>query len=81
MFTRRTLALVFAILWPWSSSLHAQSEALMEAYRQGETLYHAGQYEQAIPLFRKALELGEQEFGPEHPTTAALLNSLALPYE
>ena len=80
MFTRRTLALVFAILWPWSSGLHAQSEALMEAYRQGQTLYGAGQYEEAIPFYRRALELGEQEFGPDHPTTANLLNHLALTY-
>ncbi len=38
MLTRRALSLVLAILWLWPASLHAQSEALMEAYRQGKAL-------------------------------------------
>ncbi len=61
MSIRRRFALVLAILWLWPASLHAQSEALMEAYRQGQTLYEAGRYEQAIPLWRKALELALAE--------------------
>ena len=77
MFIRRTLSLVLTILWLWPASLHAQSEALMEAYNQGQTLYEAGQYDQAVPLWREALELGEREFGPDHPTTATLLDNLA----
>ena len=77
MFVRRALALVLATLWLWPASLHAQSEALMEAYRQGKALKEAGRYEQAIPFYRKALELGEREFGPDHSTTATLLNNLA----
>ncbi len=67
MSIRRGFALVLATLWLWPASLHAQSEALMEAYRQGQTLYEAGRYEQAIPLHRKALDLGEREFGPDPP--------------
>ncbi len=31
MFVRRALALVLAVAWLWPASLHAQSEALMEA--------------------------------------------------
>ena len=73
------LPIVLIILWLWPSSLYAQSEALMDAYNQGQALYEAGRYEQAIPLFRKALELGEQEFGPNHSTTALLLDNLAHP--
>ncbi len=80
MFPRLALPLVLAILWLWPASLHAQSEALMEAYRQGKALKEAGRYEQAIPLWRKALELGEQEFGPNHPTTATFISNLALLY-
>jgi tetratricopeptide (TPR) repeat protein len=80
MSIHRRFALILAILWLWPGSLYAQSETLMEAFRQGQTLYEAGQYEQAIPLWRKALELGEQEFGPNHPTTAILINNLALLY-
>ena len=81
MFVRRALALVLATLWLWPASLHAQSEAFWEAYNQGQTLYEAGRYEQAIPHWRKALELGEREFGPGHPTTATLLNNFALLYK
>ena len=77
MFIRRPLSLILAILWLWPASLYAQSEALMEAYNQGQALYEAGRYEQAIPHWREALELGEREFGPDHTSTATLLNNLA----
>ncbi len=53
---RRTLSLVLAMLWLWPADLHAQSEALIEAFRQGGDLYEVGRYEQAVPLWRKALE-------------------------
>jgi len=56
MFIRRALALVMAILWLWPAGVFAQSEALMEAYRQGQALYEAGQYEQAVPFDLKAVE-------------------------
>ena len=78
---RRTLSLVLAMLWLWPADLRAQSEALMEAFRQGGDLYEVGRYEQAVPLWRKALELGEREFGPDPPTTATLLYNLALLYD
>ena len=77
MFGAPVVALILTVLWLWPTSRHAQSEALMEAYRQGQALYQAGRYEQAIPFYREALELGEQKFGPAHPTTAVLLNKLA----
>ncbi len=80
MFTPVRFSLVLAILWLWPIGLHAQSEALMEAYRQGRTLYDAGRYERAIPFYREALELGERELGPDHPTTATLLDNLGVLY-
>ena len=33
-----------------------------------------------VSFWRNALELGEREFGPDHPTTATLLNNLATLY-
>ena len=33
---------ILAIPWLWISSLHAQSEALMEAYGEAQNLYNAG---------------------------------------
>ena len=77
MFFRRMLPIILVMLWLWPASLYAQSDALMDAYNQGQALYEAGRYEEVIPLWRKALELGEREFGPDHPTTATLLNNLA----
>ena len=74
---RRALALVLAIPWLWPSSLHAQSEALMEFYIRGQSFYEAGRYEQAIPLYREALEFSVREFGPDHPTTATLHGNIA----
>ncbi len=80
MSIRRGFALVLATLWLWPAALHAQSEAFTEAYREGKALYEAGKYEQAIPVHRRALELGEREFGPDHLTTATLLHNLAEVY-
>ena len=60
MFIRRALVLVLAILWLWPASLHAQSEALTEADRQGQARYQAGRYAEAIPHFEKALALAER---------------------
>ena len=31
-----------------------------------------GQYEQAEPLFQRALAICEQQLGPQHPTTQAI---------
>ncbi len=74
---RRAVIFVSAILWLWPAVVFAQSDALSEAYRRGQALYEAGQYEQAIPFWRKVVDLGEREFGPDHPDTATLLNNLA----
>ncbi len=81
MFVGRIGVLLLAVLWLWPMGLHAQSGELMAAYRQGTSLREAGRYEQAIPYYRKALELGEHEFGLDHPITALLLDNLAALYE
>ena len=39
-----------------------------------------GQYEQAAPLFQRALAIEEMIAGPEHPATALTLNNLATLY-
>ncbi len=69
------LVLIGLCLWP--VGLRAQSAALMKAYKQGEALYQAGRYDEALPFWKKALKLGQREFGPEQPSTAMLLNNLA----
>jgi tetratricopeptide (TPR) repeat protein len=40
-----------------------------------------GDYEQAKPLYERALAIREKAFGKEHPSVAASLNSLALLYQ
>ena len=77
MFIRRALALVLAIMWLWPAGLYAQSGALLEANRRVTALYESGHYEEVIPFWRNALEFAEKEFGPNHPTTASLLDALA----
>ena len=77
MFIRRAHSLVLAILWLWPTGLHAQSDAFLEASRRITALYESGHYEEVIPFLRDALEYSEKEFGPNHPTTASLLDALA----
>ena len=40
-----------------------------------------GAYDQALPLYQRALQIREKALGPEHPDTATSLNNLALLYE
>ena len=44
MFIRRIRSIILVMLWLWPASLYAQSEALMDAYNQGQALYEAGRY-------------------------------------
>ncbi len=43
----------------------AQSAALMEAFKQYQALNAQGRYAEAERFARKALELGQLEFGPD----------------
>ena len=44
-------------------------------------LYHRAQYEQAEPLYQRALAIREKALGPDHPDTDTSLNNLALLYD
>ncbi len=72
-------ALLCLVVWPGTTQ--GQSSELMDAYNQFNELYAQGRYEEAFPYTEQALKLGEQEFGLDHPTTASLLNNLAVLYE
>ena len=67
--------LVALVLWP--AAAQGQSAELTSAYNRAQELSAQGRYQEAIPFAEDALRLGEQEFGPDHPTTALLLNNLA----
>ncbi len=77
--------ILLALVIPWSLvgaplPAVAQSPELMAAYRQYEALEALGKVAEAEPFARKALELGEAEFGTDHPRVATSLNSLAALY-
>jgi tetratricopeptide (TPR) repeat protein len=59
---------------------HSQSAELMDAYNRYSELYTQGRYQEALPFAKKAFELSEEEFGPDNPTIATLLNNLASLY-
>jgi tetratricopeptide (TPR) repeat protein len=40
-------------------------------------LYRAGKYDRAVVVAQKALQVAEQNVGPDHPDVATSLNSLA----
>ncbi len=58
-----------------------ESSELLEAYNSYNTLYQQGRYSEAEPYAKEALRLGTEELGPNDPTTAALLDNLALLYQ
>ena len=49
--------------------------------QQAVELYQAGQYQKALPLVQRALEINEKALGPEHPDLAVSLNNLAGLYQ
>jgi CHAT domain-containing protein len=75
------ITLLCSGLWLWPAGLYAQSDKLMQAFRQYQELNKQGRYKEAEPFAQRALELGKQELGPEHRSTAALLSNLALLYD
>ena len=52
-------------------------EVATELKALGDAFYAAGKYDQALPLFRRALAILEKVLGPEHVRTAIALNNLA----
>ncbi len=72
-------ALLSLVIWPGAT--HGQSSALLDAHNRTKELYAQGRYQEALPFAKKALGLGEHEFGPDHTTTATLLNDLAALYQ
>ena len=77
----RRLSIICFLVALWPGLALAQSAALMEAYNRYTALYQQGRYAEAEVFARRALELSEKEFGPDHPQTAVFLNDLALLYQ
>jgi len=79
---RIILCLAAAFLWATSDPDMAsgQSSELIDAYNSYNTLYQQGRYSEAEPYAKEALKLVTEEFGPNDPNTAALLDNLAFLY-
>jgi tetratricopeptide (TPR) repeat protein len=66
------------------SPASAEDAALAEATtlnQQAQSLYQAGNYAEAEPLFQRALALREKLLGPDDPNVATSLNNLAALYQ
>ena len=76
--TRRWLAAMIAILWLWPGAAFGQSPSpeLLDNYKRYHKLFAQGRYEEAMPFAEHAWKLGQQEYGPDHLSTATLLNDL-----
>jgi tetratricopeptide (TPR) repeat protein len=79
---RRLCILCFLLaLWPVLAPAELAALTWREAYNVYKALNAQGRYAKAERFAQKALELGEEKFGPDHPTTGTLLNNLALLYQ
>jgi CHAT domain-containing protein/tetratricopeptide (TPR) repeat protein len=75
--------LTFLLLLKPSVAAIDNDPALHEArklYQGALKLRDAGKYDEAIPLFERALEIRERIFGPDHRDVADVLNSMAILY-
>ena len=58
----------------------AQNDEWKTLTAEVDSLYKQGQYDRAIVVAKKALEVAEKARGPDHPDVAASLNNLAWMY-
>jgi len=58
---------------------HALQEA-NKLYKKAISLGIAGKYNEALPLFERALEIRERRRGPDHPDVGQAINGLAVLY-
>jgi CHAT domain-containing protein/Flp pilus assembly protein TadD len=62
----------------WSLTQSSNDERALKALQaKGNSQSNAGQYQEAISSYSKALELARQIYGPDHVQTTPLLNNLA----
>jgi tetratricopeptide (TPR) repeat protein/energy-coupling factor transporter ATP-binding protein EcfA2 len=87
---RTDLAALFRELTNWDKAETHLTAALQEAEQENNpqnltvvlsrlALVHldVARFQQAEPLMRRALEIDERSFGPDHPSVAIVLNNLA----
>ena len=82
-FKKLVLLLVLAVLCGLPSSVYAQGAGVDwdTLNREVLDLRRAGKYDRAVVVAQKALQVAEQNVGPDHPDVATSLNNLALLYK
>src|SRR5437879_5018578 len=80
--TMKNIQIVTSVLFLFfvgTKLVHAQGAGIEWQVLNQETmqLFQQGKYDRAIVLGREALELAEENVGPDHPDVAASLNNLA----
>ncbi len=77
------LAIPLALCGGLSSPAHEKGAGIEWEIlnREAMELYRAGKYDRAVVVAQKALEVAEQNVGPDHPDVAQSLNNLALLYQ
>ena len=82
--TRRALlfALAFSLLFNAPPVAHAQGAGVEwdALNREVMEFYRAGAYDRAVAVAQKALQVAEQNVGPDHPDVATVLENLAAVY-
>ena len=63
------------------SPVHAQGAEWENINKEVMQLYRAGNYERAVVVAKKALEVAEKNAGPDHADVARSLNNLASLYQ
>src|SRR5436309_11103034 len=78
--TAKLLAALTALgLW-LTCPVQAQEAEWKRLSQEAGALYNQGNYPQATIIFRRALDVAERTFGPDHPNVALSLNNLAALY-
>ena len=80
MTTSATVFLSLLILFGGPVSAPAQGIEWKTLNDEVESLYRKGQYDRAVVVAMKALDVAEKSVGPNHPAVATSLNNLALLY-
>ena len=75
----KLIILALAFLGTMPSVVHAQGAGIEWDVLNQEVmeLYRAGKYDRAVIVAQKALQVAEQNVGPDHPDVATSLNNLA----
>ena len=74
---KTSATVLLGLLFCAAASAHAQGIEWETLNDEVMSLYRQGQYERAVVVAKKALEVAEEAVGPDHPSVAASLENMA----